>query len=51
MWATMKKLLFGDGQKGKLVWADILKFGTMCSLLGTPHVRARPPRGPQNAPK
>ena len=31
----------------KLVWANILKFWTMCSLLGTPHVRAHPPRGPK----
>jgi hypothetical protein len=29
------------------MWANILKFGTMCSLLVTPQVRACPPRGPE----
>ena len=29
------------------MWANILKFGTMYSLLNTHHVRACPPRGPK----
>ena len=44
-------LAFGDGHKVKLMWANNLKFGTMCSLLGPPHVRARLPRGPPKCPK
>ena len=38
-----KSCYFRDGHKGKLVWANILKFGTMCSFPRYPPHESPPP--------